>query len=208
MKKMNKGFTLIELMIVVAIIGILAAVAIPGFMQYIKNSKTSEAKTNLNSLTKGALSYYESEHYTGDGLQAYSKQYPLNTAGATAGVVADENTIGQKANPVTKQGSESGTGNDAASFKTFKELNFEIKSPIYYYYYYKSKGMAVSAGGSVTGYSISTFGAEATASLSTKQDSIFCLTGDSSGQVTAIREGLKADGGGCAKANEIDPPEK
>ena len=67
MKTNRKGFTLIELMIVVAIIGILAAVAIPGFMQYIKNSKTSEAKTNLNSIGKGALAWFQAEHYSADG---------------------------------------------------------------------------------------------------------------------------------------------
>ena len=58
----RKGFTLIELMIVVAIIGILAVVAIPGYMTYIKNSKTSEAKTDLSALAQGATAYFETEH--------------------------------------------------------------------------------------------------------------------------------------------------
>lgn len=46
----QKGFTLIELMIVVAIIGILAAIAIPNFLNYQLKSKTAEAKTNIGSI--------------------------------------------------------------------------------------------------------------------------------------------------------------
>jgi type IV pilus assembly protein PilA len=59
----KKGFTLIELMIVVAIIGILAAIAIPNFLKYQARSKQSEAKMNLGSLGTSAESYH-AEHDT------------------------------------------------------------------------------------------------------------------------------------------------
>jgi type IV pilus assembly protein PilA len=53
----SKGFTLIELMIVVAIIGILAAIAIPNFLQYQLKSKQSEAKTNLGAIRTSEISF-------------------------------------------------------------------------------------------------------------------------------------------------------
>lgn len=49
---MKKGFTLIELMIVIAIIGILAAVAIPMYSDYTKKSRTSEVAVNLKEVVK------------------------------------------------------------------------------------------------------------------------------------------------------------
>ncbi len=58
MLKGKKGFTLIELMIVVAIIGILAAIAIPNFLKFQAKSKQSEAKANLGAIYTGQISYY------------------------------------------------------------------------------------------------------------------------------------------------------
>jgi len=53
----QKGFTLIELMIVVAIIGILAAIAIPNFLNYQLKAKTAEAKTNIGAIRTSQEAY-------------------------------------------------------------------------------------------------------------------------------------------------------
>jgi prepilin-type N-terminal cleavage/methylation domain-containing protein len=78
-RKKDAGFTLVELMIVVAIIGILAAVAIPAFTRYVKKARTAEAVGHLQKLWAGSVTYYETDHVQAGGAIA-PRQFPSEGA--------------------------------------------------------------------------------------------------------------------------------
>ena len=83
MKSLQKGFTLIELMIVVAIIGILAAVAIPAYQDYIARAQVSEAVNLLGSGKTPLAEYFSSQ----GSWPATASEVMGNTAGKyTAGI--------------------------------------------------------------------------------------------------------------------------
>jgi type IV pilus assembly protein PilA len=82
MKSKGKGgFTLIELMIVVAIIGVLAAIAIPAYRDYVNRAKMSEVIAAIDAIAQGAteyhaaMGYFPDESYTSRNLADFSELY-------------------------------------------------------------------------------------------------------------------------------------
>jgi type IV pilus assembly protein PilA len=81
MKKLQQGFTLIELMIVVAIIGILAAIAVPAYQDYTIRSRVSEA-ASLSGATRTAVDVAFSEGYNLGSIPGTPASMNLSPAGS------------------------------------------------------------------------------------------------------------------------------
>ena len=116
--KNSSGFTLIELMIVVAIIGILAAIAIPNFMNYQCKAKQSEAKANLGNI-RTAEEAYRAEYDTyssstgniGFALSGNAKYaYTIAAGASTFTATAAASSLGDKWT-INQSGTLSNTSN-------------------------------------------------------------------------------------------------
>ena len=173
------GFTLIELMIVVAIIGILAAVAIPAFMKYIRRSKTTEATMNIRKLYDSSVTYFEAEHAAqAGGLLA--RQFPTAQAFTPAQGTCCGNT-GQKCDPSTYAASWANVN--------WTALNFSVDDPFYYSYQYDSGGSEATA----------QFTASASGDLNC-DGKIFSMFQ----RVGFVQNGNVSGGGGLYMVNEIE----
>jgi type IV pilus assembly protein PilA len=131
-----RGFTLIEIMIVVAIIGILASIAIPAFMKYVRRSKTSEASMNLRRLFDSSVVYYDAEYVTSAGV-FLPKQFP-DPIGPTPGV-------GSCCSGAAGGGKCPGNASLWEAAPSWNALHFAITDPHYYWYTYASSGTDTSS---------------------------------------------------------------
>ena len=91
MKRMQQGFTLIELMIVVAIIGILAAVALPAYQDYTKRAKMSEVILAASACRTTITEVYQSGSQTTVAANAWGCESTTSTSKYVKSILTDAN---------------------------------------------------------------------------------------------------------------------
>jgi type IV pilus assembly protein PilA len=147
LKRLKRGFTLVELMIVVAIVGVLAALAVYGVSKYVKNAKTAEARNGLGRLSKDASTAFNKEGMTEKVMELGAStgiSTKLCEAVDSADIVPDDIPAAAK---YQSKPTDWMTGTSSAGWTCLK---FSMTDPQYFQYNYTTTGDIANGEGTFT----------------------------------------------------------